>query len=86
MDEIRIKISLGLMKRLEAAAAADDRTVDEALLVAVRTWVEAIERQQDGRDGQMSTDNCGTGADGGETEGTRGPHDASEGGAEEDQE
>lgn len=46
MHDFRIKIAPGFLKRLEAAAAADDRTVNEALLVDVRTWVEAVERRQ----------------------------------------
>ena len=86
MDEARIKISLGLMKRLKAAAAADDRTVDEALLVAVRTWVEAIERRQKGRDGPLPTANGGTRAGGGEPAGLPQRDDANDGGAEEGQE
>lgn len=86
MDEVRIKISLGLMKRLEAAAAADDRTVDEALLVAVRTWVEAIERRQKGHDGPLPTANGCTRPGGGEPAGSP-RHDATnDSGAEEGRE
>ena len=83
MDEVRINMSRGLLKRLEAAAAADDRTVEEALLVAVRAWVEAMEHRHGQHEEQVPNGSCGTGADGGAPERTRHVHDASEGGAEE---